>query len=375
MRAALIGVLLLAGTARADPIVTLPPLGRGTLVSSPDCPGAFGLTGEVRGLGVMGARDATTLPDYGGIEGNYPELGAARLGLVGVHARLPLAAVLRVDFAELTRIDADTWRDRPLASGDRLLDDALVWWRPEVWAGLIVGRQKVPFSRFRQVDEALLTAGVTPFVIDRLAPQRRWGVTGTGDLGALAWATGVFVDTARLELRTDDDPATEIVDDPSTRGRAMLAAHMEWTPRAPIGADHQATPSGDPWWRTTRVSAGVGVLWRGRAGADRWDLTGSVQAKHSRLAGLVELILSGGEPGQMSADVAAEAGVLVTDRVLLFARADTDVVVDQRAAGGGATWFVTPDRRNKVTFHAWARRRGDGEPRGDGAVAELQAAF
>jgi hypothetical protein len=370
-------VLLLAvgaqARAHADPIVTAPPIGKGALIAQEHCPGALGLVGEVRGIGVLGASRAAALPVYGKLEGDRPELGLARVGLIGAHACQPLAFVLRADFAELTRLDGGTWRDRPLASGGALLDDAYVWWRPAVWAGLIAGRQKVPFSRFRQVDEALLTTGVTPFLIDRVTPHRRWGLTATGDLGAMAFAAGGYLDLAHLELRADD-PMTDFVEDPSLNDRAMFAAHLEWTPRAPIGRDHQPTPSRDPWWHTVRLSAGAGLLWRARDGEDRLDFSLSGQAKLTRFAGIVELILSS-DGGEVAVDAAAEAGLLVTDRVLLFARADTDVVLDQKAAGGGMAWFVTPDRRNKVTFYGWARRREPGEPRGDGAVAELQAAF
>jgi len=363
----LIAVLLPAATAAADPIVTAPPLGRGALIAHPDCPGAFGLVGEARALGVLGAERATTLPGYGDIHGQRPELGLARVGLIGVHACRPVAVVVRADFSELTRLDDGVWSDHPVAAGDRVLDDALVWWRPMVYAQLIAGRQRVPFSRFRQVDEALQTSGVPPFLIDRVAPDRRWGLTATGDLGSLAYATGAYLDSSRLELRGGDD-------DPSSRGRVMIASHLEWTPRAPIGRDLQATPSTDPWWHTVRVSAGAGLLWRRRADSSRVDGSLSAQIKYARLSALVELILSS-DGGTVAVDAAAEAGLLITDRVHLFARADSDVVLDQRAGGGGAAWFVTRDRRNKVSFYAWARRTGDGEPRGDGAVAELQAAF
>jgi hypothetical protein len=362
-----------AAPAHADPVVSAPPIGRGALIAHEDCPGALGLVGEVRGLGVLGASRAAALPEYGTIKGDRPELGLARVGLLGVHACQPLAFVVRADLGELARLETDQWRDRPLAAGDRVLDDAFIWWRPAIWFGLLGGRQKVPFSRFRQVDEALLTTGVEPFVIDRVTPQRRWGLTAAGDLGAVGWAAGAYADTARLELR-GDDPMTPFVEDPSLGGRAMVAAHLEWTPRAPIGRDHQPTPHSDPWWHTVRVSAGAGVLWRARAGGDRVDLSLSGQAKYERLAAITELILSS-DGGDLTVDAAAEAGLLVTDRVLLFARADTDVALEQKAGGGGMAWFVTPDRRNKVTFYGWARRRHAGDPRGDGAVAELQAAF
>jgi hypothetical protein len=93
------------------------------------------------------------------------------------------------------------------------------------------------------------------------------------------------------------------------------------------------------------------------------------------LSGLLELILSI-EGGQVALAAAAEAGFLATDRFHVFTRADYDIEVEWWTAGGGAGWFVTADRWNKVTFFAWVRReKDDVGPDADGVVVQLQAAL
>lgn len=368
MAAVAVGLLASLRPARADPIQLFPARGNGVLAQCPRGPGVLALVGEVVGIGVLGAERRTTFPEYGTIHGNEPELGLARFGIVGIHPCRPLAFSLRADFSETLRIDADTFRDRPAATIDRVLDDASLWWTPRVWANWIVGRHKVPFSRFRQLDRGLLTAGAVPFIVDRLAPDRRWGATFVGDLGALSYALGGYADDDSLELRVVDD-------DPSASGRALVAAHVEWTPRAPIGSDHGATPTSDPWYPVARVSAGAGVLYRARAPGlgDRVDLSLSGQLKYRRYAAIAELLLSS-DSEEVSLGGAAEASVLFLDKVVLFARSDYDAGVSLWSTGAGISYFVTPDRRNKVSLFGWVRR--DTEPGGvrrDGVIAQLQA--
>lgn len=370
-RLAILGVLLgLAAPAAADPIARLPPVGKGLLTDAAPGPELLAVVGEVSGIGILGADDMTTLPGYGAIEGNRPELGLARVGLVAVHGRLPWAAVVRVDFSEGLRTDLDTDFDRPLAAIDRFVDEAQVWFRPAVWTNLVAGRQKVPFSRFRQLDESLLTAGVPPFLIDRIAPDRRWGVGVHGDLGALSYASGIYEDHDALEPRIVDG-------DPSSGGRGMFAAHVEWTPRAPIGLDHLPTPRADPWYDTTRVSLGFGFLYRATTdtGAQRFDVSASGQVVLGRFAVLAEAIIAK-QGRETSADVAAEASVGITDRWMLFARGDTDAHQELWSSGLGMSYFVTADRRNRVSLYGWLRREtGDSSVDRDGVIAQLQASL
>ncbi|HUH04155.1 MAG TPA: hypothetical protein VML75_19290 [Kofleriaceae bacterium] len=369
----LLGLVVLldrAAPAAADPILVLPPAGRGRLSSVEADPALLAVVGEVSGIGIVATNEMSSLPGYGGLEGNRLELGLARVGVVAVHGRLPLAALVRVDFSEATRADFATDFDRPIAGVDRFLDDAQIWYRPAVWTELILGRQKVPFSRFRQLDQALLTAGVVPFLIDRVAPDRRWGLAVHGDLGALSYVAGGFEDHDALELRLAEA-------EPSAGGRGLVALHLEWTPRAPIGADHLPTPTFDPWHDTTRVSLGIGFLYRATtdSGAQRFDISTSAQLQRGRFAGLAELIITK-HGNEVLADIAAEASVAITDRVMGFVRGDTDAHQELWSSGLGMSYFVTADRRNRVSLYGWARREtgASGKDR-DGVIAQVQASL
>jgi hypothetical protein len=369
----LIAVAAIVGPAvpvRADPIWQLPPLGEATLVGGEKGEGSLALTAEVSGFGVLGAENMTTFPELEYLDGDEPELGTARVGLVGRHAWRPWAWILRGDFSEGLRVGIDGVRDQPLAGINRYIDDAAVWWIPKEWVRAWAGRGKVPFSRFRHLERALLTAGAVPFVVDRVAPDRRWGAALFGDLGAIAYAAGAYADNNKMELRAGDDQ----IDDPSRDGRMAFAGHVEWTPRAPIGGDHQPTSSKDPWRRVVRVSSGMGFLWRWRKrGGPRLDLSLNGQIKWRRLAAVAELLVARDRDGFAFTGGAIQASVLVTDKVTVFSRGDYDHTLDLWSGGGGASFFVTSDRRSKVTFVGWYRRDRVGGPRRDGAVVQLQA--
>lgn len=422
-RVAVVFSFLLSGAASADPILELPPVGRGSFLHAPaknrdpGVPGApsgggrsaaaagstdpdrlpgrsgaseLALVAEMSALGVLGDDRRTIFPDAGDLEGGEPELALMRVGLVGWSGCQPLGFAVRADLAEGLRLDREDFSYHPLAASDALVDDLYGAWTPRVWAQVWLGRQPVPFSRFRQSEHALSTSGAVPFVVDRVAPERRWGAAFHGDLGALAYAAGVYADGAVFEEapsreeRVPDD-APEVDDngvplplhDPSTGGRVAVAAHAEWTPRAPMGPGPLASPEKDPWYPVPRVSAGAGALVRLREeGGDRVDLSMDGSGKWRQLSALVELILSI-DGGQVALAAAGEAGFLVTDRFHVFLRADDDIEVEWWTVGGGAGWFVTADRWNKVTFFGWVRRKQDdvGEADADGVIVQLQAAL
>ncbi|HLU68180.1 MAG TPA: hypothetical protein VKZ63_17975 [Kofleriaceae bacterium] len=415
-------VALPAGAA-ADPVLELPPVGRASLLrdrgadADPGVPGSpsgggrsaaaagstdparlpgqggeseLALVGEVSALAVLGAERLTIFPDVDDVSGGEPELALARIGLVGWSGCRPVGFAVRLDLAEGLRLDGDELEEEPLASAGAMVDDLYLAWTPRSWAQVWVGRQPVPFSRFRQVEHALLTGGAVPFVIDRVAPERRWGAAVHGDLGALAYALGGYADGGAFELRParqerapepemdpDAVPGPEPRPDPSAGGRAALAAHVEWTPRAPMGPGPVASPREDPWYDTPRASAGAGVLWRLRDGelGNRVDLTLSGAGKWRGLSALLELILT--VDGDLVALAAAgEAGYLATDRLHLFVRGDHDIEAGWWTAGAGAAWFVTADRWNKVSLLGWLRRQTDDDgPDADGVIVQLQAAL
>lgn len=413
----------LSGEASADPILELPPVGRASLLSAPGgdpdpgvwgapsgggrsaaaagstdparLPGAGGaselaLVAEMSALGVLGDDRRTIFPDAGDLEGGEPELAVMRVGLVGWSGCRPFAFALRADLAEGLRLDREDFEVHPLAAGSALVDDLYGAWTPRIWGQVWLGRQPVPFSRFRQHEHSLLTGGAVPFVVDRIAPERRWGAALHGDLGSLAYAGGLYADGALFEQapsreeRVPED-APEVneegvplpLPDPSTGGRVAAAAHVEWTPRAPIGPGPLGSPQADPWYAVPRVSAGAGALVRLREPerGNRVDLSMSGTGKWRGLSALVELILSI-DSGQVALAAAGEAGFLATDRFHVFTRADYDIEVEWWTAGGGAGWFVTADRWNKVSLFAWIRReKEDTGPDADGVIVQLQAAL
>jgi hypothetical protein len=411
-----------AGAARGDPILELPPVGRASLIHAParnrdpGVPGApsgggrsaaaagstdpdrlpgrtgtseLALVVEMSALAVLGDDRRTIFPDAGDLEGGEPELAVMRVGLVGWSGCQPFGFALRADLAEALRLDREDFTYHPLAAGDALVDDLYGAWSPRAWAQLWLGRQPVPFSRFRHLEHALLTGGAAPFVVDRIAPERRWGAAFHGDLGALAYATGVYADggvfeeaPSREERVPEDAPEVDAdgvplpLHDPSTGGRVAIALHAEWTPRAPMGPGPLASPSSDPWYPVPRVSAGAGALVRLREhGGDRADLSMNGAGKWRGLSSLLELILSI-DGGQVALAAAGEAGFLATDRFHVFVRADDDIELEWWTVGGGAGWFVTADRWNKVTFFGWVRRKqGAAGADADGVIVQLQAAL
>ncbi|HWM87301.1 MAG TPA: hypothetical protein VNO33_15725 [Kofleriaceae bacterium] len=410
-------VWLAAGPAAADPILDLPTVGRGGLIGPPTdasdrvlekepgrrrrsaraagstvparLPGRTGtselaLVVEMSGLAILGAERITVFPEIGQVEGGEPELALMRVGLVGWSGCQPFGFAVRVDLGEGLRLDQDDFERAPAAATDRLIDDAYGVWVPRAWAQVWAGRQPVVFSRFRQVEHALWAGGAPPFLIDRIAPDRRWGAAFHGDLGGIAYAAGVYADHDRVELRPlvpeEDDEMPDLgpplLPDPSAGGRTAVAAHVEWTPRAPMGPGSAPTPRSDPWYDTPRVSAGAGVLWRWREPAlgNRVDLSLSGGAKYQAVSAMGELILSIDDRVALAG--AAEVNFLATDRLLLFGRAEYDIEVDWWTIGPGASYFITGDRWNKVAIFGWVRRKGeDFGPDGDGVIVQLQAAL
>lgn len=371
---------LASARAYADPTIELPPTGKGALLVSPDAPKnvRLALIGEISLLAILGAEAQTGFPEAGAVEGGKPVLAVARVGLIGI--RGPLAYSLRLDLSEGLRVKASDFSDRPGVAITRFIDDAAVFFRPRVWARFALGRYKVPFARFRHVERNRLTAGAVPFAVDRIAPDRRWGLSFYGDLGSIAYAFGAFADLDALELRgptfdpawSDPELADPALADPSAGGRAVFAGHAWWAPVGPGGADHMALPPSHPWYTRLIPAAGIGVMYRMRRGGPRLDASFATKVSYRNLAAMAEFIASSdGQALEFAAT--GQASVLLTRRFCLFARGEMDGEVGIFAAGGGLSFFATRDRRNKVSFVGWVRRDLADGPKRDGAIVQLQA--
>jgi hypothetical protein len=375
-------VLAASTPAVGDPILDVPRAGKLRLGGGERDAGVLGLLGDAHMLGVVAASRLAAWPDrQQGIEPAHPQLVAARVGLV-FHARcLPVSLLVRTDLAEPAR----AYVDRPAAAiASAMVDDAYVLVRAVRPAQLLVGRARVPFTRARQFDEADEPLGAPPFLVDRVTPDRRTGVALYGDLGALAYSVGGYEDLDDLEPRPR-------VGDPSLGGQLAAAAHLEWSPRAPLYGSNPPgrvagargplpTPRADPWYGTWRPSLGLGALYRRREdGSTRVDVSFSVHSKWRWLAVLAEGIATP-KDGEQDATVGAHAALMIApiDRLALTARAEWDGGAGEEGewtAGGGATWHATKDRRNKVAFVGFVRRDVERGTAYDGALVYLQASL
>jgi len=373
---AVAALVCLASAASADPILQIPEAGKVRVEGET---GTAALLLEMRALGVIVANRLAGWPDRRyGLEPQRPALIAARVGGVAELADAPLAFLLRVDLGEFSRPDLP---DGVGATFGAVIDDLYAFYRPFAALQVMAGRVRVPFTKERQFDELDQPLGAPPFLIDRIAPDRRYGATLLGDLGAVAYAVGAYEDLDSLEPRLR-------IGDPSAGGALAVAAHLEWTPLAPMmGSNPQGrvagargplpTPSTDPWWDEARVSAGVGGLFRVREdGSKRFDGSLSLQLKWRWLAALAETVVKTGSPTDVG--VHGTLMVMPIDLLGLAVRGEWDPGAPgggQWSVMGGATWMVTKNRRNRVGVYGWLLHDRDRGTPYDAWVVYLQASL
>jgi hypothetical protein len=393
--ALLLGSAGVTKVAHADPLFGPPVLGAARWGGEEGDPVVAGLVLDVRLLGILGARRLSIWPDRQlGLEPGDPVAAALRVGGVLHLADAPWSFVLQVDLAEALRpgfADEPLWRRDLGAFSGALVDDAYVLWRPSRLANLVLGRARVPISKWRQYDERDLALGAVPFVVDRVTPDRRWGLSFYGDLGALAYAAGAWEDADALEPRAAED-------DPSRGGRYLASFQLEWTPIAPMMGSNPVgkvkgargplpTPRADPWFDTARFSVGLGALWRAdAAGSQRIDGSASLQWKWRWLAAIGEALVL--DSKRLGGDV--ELAATPVDKISLHARAEWDPGEAHPVASGlpshaawtagaGIMWHATDDRRSRIGFYGWYRRVDLGGTRNDrpedAAIVLIQTAL
>ncbi|MBI4512045.1 MAG: hypothetical protein HY698_20605 [Deltaproteobacteria bacterium] len=349
--------------AAADPLYQAPTVGKARWGGGDEDLALVGLLAEARLLAVPRASARASWPDRTlALEEESPTLVAGRIGVVVVGRSIPASLVLRADLAEGLREEETGSNAGWAATVDSYLDDAHLVatpWRP---MQVVAGRSRVTWSKLRQFDEVDLPLGSVPFVIDRIAPDRRWGITVLGDLGALSYALGIHEDMDTLEPRFEGDP--------SRGGQLVVSGHVESTPRAPMMGSNppgkipgavgpMPTPTADPWYDVARVSVGLGSMWRQREDATaRLDVALSAHVKWRLLAMVAEVIgtSDGGE-----GEVGGYGELIVTpiDRVALTVRGEWDGGMGESGiwvGTGGITWLATTDRRNKVAVIGTLRR-------------------
>jgi hypothetical protein len=381
--AVVVAIAAATGAARpaaADPLFPVPVIGKARWGGDEGDVALAGFLAEMRALGVLYANRLTSWPDRRlGIEEGQPELVAARAGLVVHLLDAPFSLVVRADLAEPQR---PFWDGPALALADSIANDVYLVWRPFRPLNLIVGRARVPFTRPRQFDEVDEPLGSPPFLVDRIAPDRRWGVAVHGDLGAASYFVGAYEDLDDLELRARTD-------DPSAGGALALLGHVEVTPRAPMMGSNPPgqvpgargplpTPRADPWFDTVRVSAGVGGLVRIREdGSQRLDVSTSLALKW-RWTALVAEVITTLDRGDRRVGAHGELMLTPIDRIALTTRGEWDPGASgggEWSLAGGITYHVTKDRRNKVALVSWLRRDRERDTPYDGWVVLLAASL
>lgn len=367
-----------ARTSRADAVIE-PPRTEGLRFG-----GDRGLRGgalaELRAIGPMASERLATWPDRGlGLERGAPMLVAARGGVVIDFGKSSLTLVAVIDLAEAARPERGgerPWADEPTAFGLALVDDLALWFSPRRGLRFTLGRQRVPLTLWRTADERDLPLGVVPFLVDRRVPDRRVGLTISGDLGALAYATGLYEDLDGLELRHPDDP--------SARGAVIGVASLRWTPLAPLYGSNPPgrvtgatsllpTPPGDPWYGTARVALDLGILARAdQDGNLTTQLTAGLAFKWRWFAFVGEALSA--SDTSLGAD--GELMVAPWPFLSLHARGEWDGSLDGTATlGGGAAWHATDDRRSRIAVVGWSRRDLGRGPREDAVLVLLQASL
>ncbi|MFH0903488.1 MAG: hypothetical protein V2A73_22905 [Pseudomonadota bacterium] len=356
------------GRAKADPILEIPQTETLRWGKGRDAPVSIGLALELR---------AQTRRELS-VEQGASSLEAARIATVtNWRGRLPLTLVLRADLSEVL------WRPRharPLLDNttgglvSAIVDDAYLVWRGSPIANLSIGRMPVFFAKLRHFDDANQPLGVLPPVVERIAPDRRWGTAVIGDLGAIAYGLGLYEDLDAMRPLARSEPHSTL-DDPSAGGRTIVVGRLEWTPLAPMmgsnppgavvgAAGALPTPRADPWFETLRLSFGVGGCWRERDSARgrRWDFSLSGQAKWRWWAALAEVFASddpalGASPSAWRR-MGGYAELLATprDSVALMVGGEWDGGVGtdgEWTVSGGIGYHLTRNRRNKIVVSGW----------------------
>jgi hypothetical protein len=240
---------------------------------------------------------------------------------------------------------------------DAVLDDLYAAWRPAGAVLVVAGRARVPWSRARQVEELFQPLGAPPFLVDRVAPDRRWGASAGVELGALTLHGGAWADLDALEPRLRRD-------DPSRGGRLAVALAGRWAPR----------PASDPDGPCPAL--GLGALVRlAEDGTARLDGALSLELSWRWLSALVEGLAATGDPLTLGGHATVQAHIARLD---LGLRAERDPGAEgggQWASAAEVGWNVTRDRKNRVSVIGWLRRDLDRGTPFDAIVVFLQASL
>ena len=157
--------------------------------------------------------------------------------------------------------------------GNEILDAKIVWTRFSA-ARVSVGLDKVPFSRFAMNSSSRLTLVERPLTTQKIAPDRRVGVTVLGDLAGLEYAAGFYNGSSG-------------VTEGNRMGGMAAAASLQYHI---FGKPSEFVPG------KLRLAVGGGFMYNSDAGMDKLRAAGHLDLRLFRVQLLAEFLYEMGSP-------------------------------------------------------------------------------
>jgi len=255
--------------------------------------------------------------------------------------------------------------------GNEILDAKIVWTRFSA-ARVSVGLDKVPFSRFAMNSSSRLTLVERPLVTQKIAPDRRVGVTVLGDFAGLEYAAGFYNGSSGVTQG-------------NKFGGMAAAASLQYHV---FGKPTEFVPG------KLRLAVGGGFMYNSDAGMDKLRAAGHLDLRMFRVQLLGEFLYEQGAPkeeqlGDATAGeysrlgAAGELSVFVWRKYLQVAfryelvkdNVDVPTYGDEQLFTGGVNLYLY-EHKLKLMVNYTHRSETEGTTLdNDIAVAQLQAMF
>ena len=256
-------------------------------------------------------------------------------------------------------------------NGNEILDAKIVWTRFSV-ARISVGLDKVPFSRFAMNSSSRLTLVERPLTTQKMAPDRRVGVTVLGDMAGLEYAAGFY------------NGSTGVTQGNMMGGMAAAASLQYHV----FGKPQEFVPG------PLRLAVGGGFMYNSDAGMDKLRAAGHLDLRMFRVQLLGEFLYEQGSPqeeplGDSTAGdytrlgAAGELSVFIWRKYLQVAlryeyvqdNVDVKTYGTEQLFTGGVNLFLF-EHRLKLQLNYTHRSETEGQTLdNDIAIAQLQAMF
>ena len=255
--------------------------------------------------------------------------------------------------------------------GNEILDAKIVWTRFSA-ARVSVGLDKVPFSRFAMNSSSRLTLVERPLTTQKMAPDRRVGVTVLGDMAGLEYAAGFY------------NGSTGVTQGNMMGGMAAAASLQYHV----FGKPQEFVPG------PLRLAVGGGFMYNSDAGMDKLRAAGHLDLRMFRVQLLGEFLYEQGSPqeeplGDSTAGdytrlgAAGELSVFIWRKYLQVAlryeyvqdNVDVKTYGTEQLFTGGVNLFLF-EHRLKLQLNYTHRSETEGQTLdNDIAIAQLQAMF